>query len=100
MNKKDDDIFYSAKDYSSLFVSKSDPKSIEKLAHELGNDKRYAKRYTSGINMRERLVTKVICIDCNNSVCNLGPIPLWHDKPLEIKCKLCGFVYHPHSNQH
>jgi hypothetical protein len=100
MNKNScDDILYSARDYSSIYVSKFDTKSIEKLKHELDNDKRYSKRKTSGINKRERLVTKILCIDCKNNVCNPGPTPLRRDRPLEIKCIKCGFIYHPyHQN--
>lgn len=90
-----DDIFYSAEDYSSLFVSKSNPESIKKLEQELDNEKRYSKRITGGIKIRELFASKVICIDCNDNVCNPGHMPLWHQRPLEIKCNICGFVYHP-----
>jgi hypothetical protein len=91
----DEYVLYSAEDYSSIYVSKSDFNSIEKLRKELDNDQRYSMRHTKGSRIRERFVPKVICLDCNNNVCNPGPMPLWHHKPLEIKCNICGFVYNP-----
>jgi hypothetical protein len=94
-----DDILYSAQDYSPIYVSKSDASSIEKLKSELENDKRYSKRLTSGITIRERLASKVICLDCNNHDCNSGNIPLWFDKPVEIKCNACKFVYYLNSSK-
>lgn len=96
---KDDDIFYSAEDYSSIYVSRYNPESIKKLEQELDNEKRYSKRYISGIKVRERFVSKVFCIDCNSNMCNPGPMPLWHHRSIEIKGNKCGFVYHPnHQN--
>lgn len=89
------DVFHSPKDYSPIYVSKKDPSTILNLATQLNNDDRYSKRVTSGITVRERFATQVICIDCDDSICNAGFIPLWHDKPMEIKCLICGYVYHP-----
>lgn len=86
---------HSAKDHSDIYVSKSDPKTLEKLEKELDNEDRYSKRFTAGIVVRERFTSKVICIDCSYSVCNQGMMPLWHDKPPEIKCGICGFIYYP-----
>lgn len=58
-----DDVIYSPKEYSPIYVSKLDFSTIEKLSHELNNDTRYSKRVTSGITVRERFASKIICID-------------------------------------
>lgn len=93
-----DDILYSAQDYSPIYVSKSDPSSLKNLESEIENDKRYSKRmFSSGTTIRERFASKVICLDCDDNICNSGIIPLWFDKPIEIKCSICKFIYFSHD---
>lgn len=89
-----DDILYSAVNYNPIYVSQSDHNSIEYLEKELDNDARYSKRITAGLTFRERFTTRVYCKDCDNNVCNPGVVPLWHNRPVEIRCEICEFIYY------
>lgn len=88
-------IFYPAKEHSSIYVSKNDPSSIENLYSVLNNDDRYAMSETDGRRTRERFACKVLCADCSNNICDIGHMSLWLDKPHEVVCLRCGFVYYP-----
>lgn len=90
-----DEILHLAKEYSSIYVSKNDPKSIQLLSQALDNENKYSIRITAGVKFRERFTSSVICIDCNRHKCVISPMPLWEKKPLEIKCSECQFVYYP-----
>ena len=87
------EILYSAKDYSSIFVSYGKPDSWERLKQALDEDKRYSKRKIANVIIRERFVTQVFCIACDNNRCKVSPILLWNDKPQEIKCEICNTLY-------
>jgi Zn ribbon nucleic-acid-binding protein len=93
----DNAIFHPAKDHSPVYVSKRSPSTIENLYSVLNNDDRYAMSETGGRKIRERFVCKVFCADCNN-ICYMGHLSLWLDKPHEVVCLKCGFVYYPHDN--
>lgn len=84
---------YSAKDYSSIIVSRFDPSSIQYLLQEIDNDKRYSTRSLAGVLHRERFASKVLCKDCNK-ICNDGPTSLLNGKPRKIICNDCKFVYY------
>jgi hypothetical protein len=87
------DIIHSARDFTSIFVSKKDKQSIQCLNESLDDDNLYSIRYTSGHRTREKFESRVYCIDCNNHECTIGPMPLWEEKPLDIVCNQCQFVY-------
>jgi hypothetical protein len=88
------DVIHSARDITSIFVSKKDPQTIQCLNECLDDDNLYSIRFTSGHRVREKFESHVICIDCNNSECTIGPMPLRENKPLDVKCKLCQFLYY------
>ncbi len=79
----ENDIFYSAKDHSPIYVSKKDPPSIEHLYSDLDNDDRYTMSKTEGRMIREIFASIVYCSDCSNNICELGHMSLWLDKHLK-----------------
>lgn len=76
-----------------IYVSKTDPLSIKELNRELDLDSNYSMQRIGEVSVRERLLTNVICSDCN-SVCTDNEIPSGYRKPQRIICNSCGYEYY------
>ncbi|KAA2281220.1 hypothetical protein [Candidatus Nitrosocosmicus sp. SS] len=89
--------FFDAKYHDPIYVSKLDRNTLEKLGVTLDNDECYSTRFVDGIRFREQFIPLVFCIDCDNKSCDMGPMPLWHNRPLMIRCPVCEYIYFPLS---
>lgn len=82
---------------NGLFVSKNDQRTINELKRELEEDRNYLMKTVGNTSVRTRLLTKIFCMDCNNTECVANPLPLGSDTPIAVICKKCEFNYYPKS---